>query len=216
MITSCSAPALTRRLLLASSGNAFLFSSLIAGCSSLLPTPKALPIYVLEPPLSAEPAQTRVNWQLAVAPPHAHASLDTARIALRRMPQILDYYADAAWPDRLPVLIQDLLIGCFVRSGRILGVGRDDSGITANYRLETELANFEAHYDQADSAPQVVVQFDASLVSLPTRTIIARTAVMERVAAMKNNLGDIVMSFNRATAAALEQIVVWTFRELPA
>lgn len=191
-------------------------SWVVSGCGSLLPAPKAPPIYVLEPPFSTTPTVSRVNWQLTVALPLAQMGLDTIRIALRKNPPMQDYYADAAWPDRLPVLIQDLLIQAFVRSGRIVGVARDDSGIAANYRLETELLNFEAHYDQASAAPAAVVQFGISIVSLPTRTIIARTAVMERVAAMKNNLADIVRSFDEATALTLGQIVAWTFRELPA
>lgn len=210
------APAPNRRVFLASSGSIFIASCVVPGCSSLLPAPMAPPIYVLEPPFSWIPAVSRVNWQLAIALPRADMGLDTVRIALRKNPPMQDYYANAAWPDRLPVLIQDLLIQAFVLSGRIVGVARDDSGVAAKFRLETELLNFEAHYDQAGTAPAVVVQFGISVVSLQTRTIIARTTVMERVAAMRNSLADIVKSFDEATARTLEQIVAWTFRELPA
>ena len=215
MISGRTALPVSRRFLLASGGHVLIASCVISGCGSLLPTPKTLPIYVLEPPLPTVPAGSRVNWQLAVALPRAQASLDTIRIALRKPSPILDYYADAAWPDRLPLLLQDLLIGSFVRSGRILGVGRDDSGIAANYRLETELLNFEAHYDQENTAPQVQVQFEASLVSLPARTIVARTTVIESASATKNDLSDIVISFDHAAAMTLGRIVDWTFKQLP-
>lgn len=215
-MTNRPASAVNRRVFLTSSGNIFIASCVVSGCGSLLPAPKSPSIYVLEPPISTTPAVPRVNWQLVVALPRAQMGLDTIRIALRKSPPMQDYYADAAWPDRLPVLIQDLLIEAFVRSGRIVGVARDDSGLAANYRLETELLNFEAHYDQPENTPAAVVQFGMSLVSLPTRTIIARKTMMERVAATKNDLAEIVKSFDEATALNLEQIVAWTFGELPA
>lgn len=214
-MTKGRAPAFTRRFLLSSGGNILFAGCAVYGCGNLLPAPKALPVYLLEPPFSETTASSRVDWQLIVALPRAQTSLDTVRIALRKNPPMLDYYADAAWPDRLPVLIQGLLIEAFVRSGKIIGVARDDSGIKADYRLETELVNFETQYGEVSNSPDVVTRFDASLVSLPTRTIIARTAVMERVAAVKNTLGDIVKTFDEATALTLEQIVAWTFRELP-
>ena len=208
------APSVTRRSLLVSSGNLFVASCVVSACSSLLPAPKTLPIYVLEPHLSAVPAGPLFNSQLVVALPRAEASLDTSRIALRKMPAMLDYYADAAWTDRLPIVMQDLLIGCFESSGRMVGIGRDDSGIAANYRLETELRQFEAHYVQADSAPRVVVQLDAHLIALPSETIVARTAIMQTAQTHKNDLNDIILSFDEATGSTLDQIVNWTFSEL--
>ena len=215
MISGRTALPVSRRFLLASGGHVLIASCVISGCSSLLPTPKTLPIYVLEPPVPTVPAGYRVNWQLAVALPRAQASLDTIRIALRKPSPILDYYADAACPIACPFCFRTSLSAHLSAAAGILGVGRDDSGIAANYRLETELLNFEAHYDQANTAPQVQVQFEASLVSLPARTIVARTTVIESASATKNDLSDIVISFDHAAAMTLGRIVDWTFKQLP-
>ncbi len=45
-----------------------------------------------------------VPWRLAVATPDAPASLDTARSALTRSATTMDYFANAAWNDRIPLM----------------------------------------------------------------------------------------------------------------
>ncbi len=189
----------------------------LAGCGSLLPRPKEPPpLYVLAPMMPEPMRGARVKWQLAVALPNAQASLNTPRIALSMTPTMLDYYADAAWTDRLPLLVQDLLIESFEHSGKITGVARDTAGIAANYRLDTEMRQFEARYDQPDAAPRVVVRLDAKLAALPERNIVGSLSVMQEAQAEKNDLKSVVMAFNQASGAALQEIVNWTFRALPA
>ena len=63
---------------------------------------------------------------MTVAEPEAAASLDTPRIALSRTATTMEYFANAAWNDRVPLLVQGLLIQALDNSGRILGVGRDN------------------------------------------------------------------------------------------
>src|SRR6185503_11844968 len=92
----------------------------LSGCS-VLQGPAIPQLYVLRPqvPMSMGP---RVNWRLAVAAPDAVASLDTQRIALTRSATTMDYFANAAWPDRLSLIVQRQLIQAFDSSGRILSV----------------------------------------------------------------------------------------------
>jgi cholesterol transport system auxiliary component len=204
----------TRRFLLLSGGTAIAACS-VSACSNLVGPPPSPLIYVLEPSLPPPAPAQPVKWQLAVSLPRAQASLDTMRIALRRTPAMLDYYADAAWSDRLPILLQDLLVESFERSRRIVGVARDTSGIAANYRLDTELRQFEARYDQADTAPRIMIRLEAKLAGLPARNIVGSLAVTQEAQAQRNDLASIIAAFNAAGASALQQIVEWTFRELP-
>lgn len=209
------AAALHRRSVLKGLGGSAA-ACLVTACGSLLSAPKPPPpLYVLAPMMPGPMAGMRVKWQLSVALPNAQASLNTPRIALSMTPTMLDYYADAAWTDRLPLLVQDLLIESFEHSGKITGVARDTAGIAANYRLDTEMRQFEAHYDQADTAPRVVVRLEAKLASLPDRNIVDSLSVNHEAQAAKNDLNSIVTAFNEASGAALQEIVNWTLRALP-
>src|SRR5262249_41363211 len=193
--------------------------ALVGGCGSLgkvIGPPPAPKLYVLAPPPTALSALgPRVKWQLAVSLPLARANLDTARIALNKMQIMMDYYADAAWTDRLPLLVQDLLIECFEHSGKITGVARDTLGIAANYRIDTELRQFEAHYDREDAAPRVIVRIEAKLTILPERNIINSWTVTEEVQSQRNDIQSIVIAFNKAGGSALQALVDRTFSELP-
>ena len=78
--------------------------------------------------------------------PQAPAGIDTSRIALSKSPFSLDYFADLEWTDRVPDLIQNLLLASFENSGAIIGVDRDSGGLRADVILRTEIRHFEAIY----------------------------------------------------------------------
>ena len=184
---------------------------LIAGCGGiqLLPTPMQPQLYVLRPEIVL-PAGASVSWRLSVGTPDASASLDTERIALSRSATTMDYFANAAWTDRLPAIVQRLLIQSFDASGRIVAVDRDTTGIENDYVLETEIRDFEARYADPDAPPQILILIQAKLARMPQREIIASLNVRQQAQAVDNMLDPIVLAFNQATAAAIAQIANWT------
>lgn len=151
-----------------------------------------------------------MNWRLAVAAPDAVASLDTARIALTRSSTTMDYFANAAWTDRVPLLFQRQLIQAFDASGRILSVDRDTSGLEADYVLQTEIRDFQARYDEPEGAPRIVINIQAKLARMPQREIAANLNATQETTASANDLDSIVVAFNQATGAAIAQIVAGT------
>jgi cholesterol transport system auxiliary component len=197
---------LTRRQLILASA-----APLIAGCGGiqLLPTPMQPQLYILRPEVAA-PMGMPVRWRLAVGTPDASASLDTERIALSRTATTMDYFANAAWTDRVPAILQRLLIQSFDASNRIIAVGRDTTGNENDYVLQTEILDFEARYDTPDAAPQIVVGIQAKLMRMPQREIVASLNVRQQAQASANVLDAIVLGFNQATGAAVAQIANWT------
>jgi cholesterol transport system auxiliary component len=191
-------------------------AGLLSGCGSiqLLPSPMQPQLYVLRPQVTL-PMGGPVKWRLAVAPPDAPASLDTTRIALSRAPTTMDYFANAAWNDRAPLLLQRLLIQTFDASNRIVSVDRDTAGLETDYLLQTEIRDFEAHYETTDGAPEVIVSIQAKLARMPQREIVASLNVTQQAQAAANNLDSIVPAFNQATAAAIAQIAAWTLNAPP-
>ncbi|HET7334972.1 MAG TPA: ABC-type transport auxiliary lipoprotein family protein [Rhizomicrobium sp.] len=188
----------------------------LGGCSSIIgpgPSPK---LYTLNPSFERAAAGEPVNWQLVVATPVATQSLDSVRIALSQTPLTMDYYANAVWVDRAPVMVQGLLVHAFEKSGQISAVARDNGSIRPDYILQTELRNFEARYDVPDTAPVAVVHIGARIIAIPSRKVIGVSEANEEVQASANSVPAVVDAFNRATGAAIAKITTWTLRTAPA
>jgi cholesterol transport system auxiliary component len=181
----------------------------LAGCSDVIGPGAAPQLYVLRPELGPVANAPSVGWALTVSLPSAPLGLDTARIALQRSPETMDYYANAAWQDRAPVLIQRALLEGFEKSGKIAAVASDTEGVRADYLLETDLRAFEARYPSPDAAPEVVVDIVARLLFTPGRKIAATIEDMKTAQAGANSVPAVVAAFDQATAAAVEAIVAW-------
>jgi len=188
----------------------------LSGCGTVLQGPPVPQLYVLRPQVPATMGP-RVNWRLAVASPDAVASLDTPRIALMRSATTMDYFANAAWTDRVTLILQRQLIQAFDTSGRITSVDRDTSGLEADFVLQTEVRDFQARYDTPDGAPQIVVSIQAKLARMPQREIAASVNATQQATAGANEINSIVVAFNQACGAAIGQIVTSTLAmQMPA
>jgi cholesterol transport system auxiliary component len=194
---------MNRRLLLAA------LTLVPAGCGSLLPTGGVPPKLYTLTPASDFGAGTPVRWQLLVDIPVSPAALDTERIALSRSAITIDYYAEAAWTDRAPLMIQSLLVQSFENSGRITAIGRESLALRADYVLRPELRHFEAEYRNG-AAPSARVAVGVKLVKLPERAIAAQRNFEASAPAAANEMAAIVESFDKALHDAMRQIVDWT------
>ncbi len=203
---------LSRRALLASGSSALL----LAGCSGSLigPSNPPMKLYVLQPDLQPLTDVPAVSSQLAIAAPDAPESLDTERIALYRG-ETMDYFADAQWTDSAPRVLQLLLTEAFERSGKIAAVAGATEGLRADYTLETELRDFEAHYTSENGAPTIVVDIVARLLEAQHRDVAGTLNSHHEAQAAANDVASIVAAFDKATSAALEEIAAWTLHTIP-
>jgi cholesterol transport system auxiliary component len=184
----------------------------LAGCSLLFP-PSPPQLYRLAPAADDAPHVPVVHAQLVVVTPEASDSLDTERIALTRNQETLDYFAGSAWTDRVPRLLQGLLVDAFENTGRIAAVGFGSGDINPDYLLETNLRDFQARYTgSGDQPPTIVVRLDAELVRMPDRRVVGDMLVTKEVSAGRNDLNSIVAAFDTATGEVIAQIVDWTLR----
>ena len=207
--------AFARRSLLLGSGATIA----LAGCSSLIGPTKAPQLYVLRPAMPQAGSLPPVAWQLSVAAPEASASLDSVRIALSRSSTTMDYFANAAWPDRVPLLMQSAIVEAFESTGKIAAVQRDASGVGANYLLAMELRAFEARYDgttpsakDAGGAPKAAITLACNLLAVPEHKVVQSRAFTHETPAARNDMDAIVTAFNEAVAATLQDVVEWTLR----
>jgi cholesterol transport system auxiliary component len=181
----------------------------LPGCASLIPGPGAPPqMYVLTPKSTFVAELPKVEWQLLVDMPAASAELDTTRIVLSRSPVTIDYFADAAWPDRAPAMVQTLIIESFENTGKILAVGRESVGLRADYILKPELRRFQAVYDGV-GAPTIWVRLGARVIVVPEGRIIAQDLFESRIPAEQNTMPAIVAAYDEALGAVMKRLVTW-------
>jgi cholesterol transport system auxiliary component len=203
---------LTRRVLFAGASGLIL-----AGCADVVGPPPAPKLYVLNPPLPGPLAGAKVHWALSIQMPDATASLDSERIALTRPPSGLDYYADAAWADHLPALVQSVLMEAFERSGRIGAVARDSDGARADYMLSTDLRDFACRYDAGEGAPLAVVRIGARVMDAKSRKISGSAVFAKEVRAAANSVPAGVAALTEALGGVLAELVPWVLdRSMPA
>lgn len=196
---------LDRRALLATAAASVALTS----CSSIIGPPEPPPIYLLRPPLPPAGGAARVGWQLSIVLPEAPDSLDTNRIVLQQADGTMDLYANAEWPDRLSLLVQSALLDAFQASNRIAAVARDTDGLKSDYLLQTDIRDFEAVYETADTAPSAVVRIQARLVGVRSRAIVRSLEARAETAADANTVPAVVAAMNQALGTTMSQIVGW-------
>jgi cholesterol transport system auxiliary component len=187
-------------------------TALLGGCGTIFgPLPSQL--YVLTPKTSWDANLPTARAQLLVSVPDAPQSLDTQRIALSRGPTTVDYFANSAWTDRAPLMIQGLLVESFENTGKVVAVGRDTAGLRADYLIQTELRDFEArYYTGTDRPPLVYVRMEAKLVKMPEREIVSSLGIVETADAQRNEIEEIIVAFNEATGNTMKRVVQWVLR----
>jgi cholesterol transport system auxiliary component len=185
----------------------------LIGCTVLGNVNTPVPLYNLRPKISFAQPLPKVNWQLVVSVPNADADLDTARIALRRSTGVTEYFANAAWTDNGPNLVQSKLIEAFEETQSV-AVGRDVAGLIPDYILQSELRDFQAEYANG-SFVGAHIRLTAKLVRMADRKIVATINAERKVKASGSDILEVVAAFEAALAPVLEQIVTGTLQAMP-
>jgi cholesterol transport system auxiliary component len=186
----------------------------LAACGGILPAPPPPPqLFRLTPLASAAPAQPNVAVQLVVAAPAAPSGLDTERIALSRSPTSIDYFATAAWTDRVPLMMQTVLVESLENAGQIRVVARQSQDVRGDVVLAADLRHFEAIY-HGGGAPEIRVELDCRLVRMPDRGVIAVKSFAGTARPAENETPAIVAAFDEAFHAAMREIAPWVATNL--
>lgn len=185
-------------------------------CGVLPRITEPVDLYTLTPKTTfGENSVPHVKWQLVVELPTAPAALDTTRVALKRTPFTVEYYAKSAWIDNAPAMVQTLLIESFERTGAIVAVGREAIGLRPDIILKTDLREFEAIYDGQDPVPSVLVRMNAKLVEMPERRIVASETFDAKVKAAGGKFTDVIGAFDEAVGKVFKDIVIFTLQAKP-
>ena len=189
---------------------------LLASCGGILPEPPPPPqLYRLTPLAGAAPADPTIMAQLVVAVPIAPSGLDSERIALSRSATSMDYFANASWTERAPLIMQTLIVESLENAGRIRVVARMSPELRADAIFTADLRHFEAIYSGA-GAPEVRVELDCRIIRASDRSVIAVKSFGGTARAGENETPAIVAAFDTAVHAAMREITPWTAASLAA
>ena len=208
MISLKSAPILSASLVLGA-------GLVMTACQGIIPGAQRDPprLYELTPKSTFPKDLPSINKQLIVETPHASAGLTSSRIAVKVRRTTVDYYEKSEWTDLAPNLVQTLLIESFDNSKRIVAVGREGSGLRADYVLKTELREFQVQL-YGGGAPEVHIRLNVKLVKMPVREIVATARFATKAKSGGAKLDKIIAAFDDALGRVLKKTVVWTIREI--
>ncbi|MBX3501886.1 MAG: membrane integrity-associated transporter subunit PqiC [Alphaproteobacteria bacterium] len=193
---------------------AVAFAALLGACSLLDKADDPVNLFTVTPKSTFDAGLPMVRWQLIVETPTAAAHLNSGRIALQMTPTSSDYYAQSAWIDRAPLMVQTRTVESFENTKRIVGVGRDPVAVKANYILQTDLREFQAEYFHG-GAPIVHVRIIARLVRMPDRQIVGAAAFERCWRARADKIPEVVKAFDEALGSVLKRLVAWTLTAAP-
>jgi cholesterol transport system auxiliary component len=186
----------------------------LAGCGSLVGGDQPTQLYRVTPVRVFPPDLPHLPVQLLIDESLAPAGLDTARIALTRSAVSIEYFADSAWTDRVPLVVQTALLESFENSRAVNAIEREAGGLRADLILKTEIRHFEALYDSPKAPPVIWVAIMSRLVNPANGVIIAQNTFERREPASENQIPTVVVAFDQALGGVIEDIVVWTSRNL--
>ena len=131
----------------------------LAACGVLPRYNEPVDLYTLTPKTTFPESLPHVDWQLVVETPVTAASFDTPRIALQRTPLTFEYYANAAWTDNAPSMVQTLLIESFESTRKIGAVGREAIGLRPEIGRGTVRLSVGWHTteDEVDRAASLLI-----------------------------------------------------------
>lgn len=178
-----------------------LVAGLLSGClGELLQSKVDEPYTYMLNAQSAAMATVAYDAEVAVSLPTALPALDTARIALLKDGNRIDYVYGARWAGTAPQLVQNFMVTLLRSRQGVRSVVVETSRVNANYLLQLELRDFQAEYGHG-KAPQAHVTLVATLVDIVGRRTLGTFEYGASIPAEDNRQAAIVKAFE----AALQQ-----------
>ncbi|MBA3814091.1 MAG: membrane integrity-associated transporter subunit PqiC [Alphaproteobacteria bacterium] len=185
-------------------------ASVLSGCS-LLTQDEPLPLYTLKSgPI--EPFQIFPD-SLAVEMPVSETSLDTERMALTPAPYERDYLAGGQWPERLPKILQEVLLQSLSERWGGGHVSRTGTGLEMKYLLQTDVQDFSV-YHLNTASPEVQQKIAFKIINLRERKVVAGQTFYMKEKVCISSMKGIVESFNKGLHSLLQQAMPWIEGEI--
>ena len=172
---------------------------IMSGCLSLPKNSEKYKLFYLKtlPFSEKERASLHpVKWQLILEDPSCDGRLNTDRIVVQSSSAEITHISGARWVDRLPNLIQQLLLNLFENSGQIKGVGTSLDGLDADYVLLIDIRDFEL---MVRESKEVRIRIFAKMMRLKDREIVGAKTFESIVPITQDSFKEVIDAFLTAT-----------------
>ncbi|WP_145523210.1 ABC-type transport auxiliary lipoprotein family protein [Yersinia rohdei] len=190
-----------------------MLAMLLSACT-ILPSAPVSQVYLLPvPAATTAPHGQSVNWSLRVSQPATNQFINSSRIAVQPEGQEIAVYKNSRWTDPTPILVRNRLIQEFRTDGRIPAVSSDDDSLQADVELSGDLSAFQGVYLAGNS--EVLIRFDARLVRISDRRIIATRHFEIRQPIKGSQMDEVIDAFGLASNQLATQVLNWTLQQSP-
>lgn len=180
----------------------------LAGCTGSLLDSHTEPLQAYRlASVPMAPGGEAIQAALAVSRPRATESLDSEFIAVLKPGHEFDHFAGVRWAEPAPQMLQRLLVDAFAGDGRFAVTVASRSRVPTDYLLDVELREFSAVYARTGAAPEVRVQWQATLVDTKRGARAGSVVATAAVTASANRREAILAAFQQATAQAVTDTV---------
>ena len=187
-----------------------LAAALLSACA-LTGSRGSLTILAPQVDVAASPDWQAVDWTLQIQRPVADQMRDSDRVLVRSRSSVLKIYADTAWLDVVPELLQAAMVQTFTDVGVFAGVGRA-GGIRTRFGMATEIRHFELLDDGVGGLrAEIVVQ--VTLLEQRTARPLAQRVFRQEVVAANSDIDSLVVAFEQALSGLLKSLVPWVLDE---
>jgi cholesterol transport system auxiliary component len=186
-----------------------------AGLNTLRSVTEPTDLYDLTPKSTYAPDLPTIAAQIENEEPTAASSVNTDRIAIKPNPFQVQYFPQARWVDRAPLLVQTMLVESFENTGKVSAVGRQAIGLSSDFTLLTDLREFQAASSVDPSGPiSVIVQLNMKIVQEPLGLIVASRSFVREEVVSSNEILAVVGAFDTALGKTMGQAVDWAVRRI--
>ena len=207
-----------RPLRLVRAALALLAAPVLAGCAGLATLGAAtqpIQLYDLTPKSTYDAELPKITSQLVVEEPTAASSVNTDRVAVKPNAYQVEYFPEARWVDRAPLMVQTRLVESFENTGRVGSVGRQAIGLSSDFTVVSELREFQAFVGEGEDGPLgVLVQLNVKIVRQPQGLILASQSFGREVESDSDEILDVVAAFDEALGQTMKDAVEWTVRRI--
>jgi len=165
-------------------------------------------VYAPDPVIQLDPTWPQVNWQLSISRPEAPRVIDSLRIAVRPSPEQLQVYSSANWAKMPGEQLESTVLRALEDSGKILGVGRQGTGIAANYKLMMDVRRYESDY-AGNAIPTATIEVTAKLLHAPRNDVAAARTFLNKVPATSTDMPAVNQAFAQALGKISTDIAGW-------
>lgn len=197
---------------------AFMMLPLLAACGPIIEfpgsgdAPKHFQLSPISVALPSSPATENDINSIYLEAVTASGVLKTTNILVKSGANELQYYHDALWVDRTPILVGRFLTEAMGSDRYFRVISNDNIEIPVQYRLKTDLREFSVSI--GSRKPQIEINLSVMLVRSGPVEIISMKNFEYNEAADSAKIEDVVAGFNKGMDNIAQDIINWTHTSL--